>query len=260
MATKKKAELLDNLCASCGTALEPAWAFCGRCGAAIPADDESIRADGPLLQIVSTTQDHHDEAPTTSQVRETAASEVLPAPSVPAVVPATEEDAPPAAHPVESGRRRPWRIVLLAAVVAMALATASILLLNEVGTHDRLARTRQQLASTSSKLRDTATELATTQSTLMSTQSDLATRTTERDSARSQLSDVQNQLAGVKGTLSDAQSRVNLQSGQLTILKTCLAGVSTALDDNLNSDYSGALSALIAVESSCKQASQIAAG
>jgi hypothetical protein len=71
------------------------------------------------------------------------------------------------------------------------------------------------------------------------------------------LSTAQAQFRGVRTSLSDANGRINVQSGQIETLKSCLNGVSIALNDVAYNDYSGAVSALDAVRVSCRAAYKI---
>jgi hypothetical protein len=57
------------------------------------------------------------------------------------------------------------------------------------------------------------------------------------------LAEVKQRLGGVTNSLSDARSRLNIQSGQIETLKSCLNGVSTALTDVAYEDYTSAVSA-----------------
>jgi len=228
----------SELCPACQHELDPTWSFCGSCGTPRP-DGPAAPPTAELATVVTLPQ----TTPPTSQpvsLEDTAVIETV------VVDPVDDENEAMSPTPKSRWRRRLLTLgcaaVLLLAVVAVGLVVA-----NEIGTHHRLDRTRTELSATES-------QLASTRAKLGATTRDLAGRTTERDALQSQLNDVNTQLQGVRGTLSDTQNRVSLQAGQISSLKSCLNGVSTALSDAAYGDYSGAVGALDAVQISCRDA------
>jgi hypothetical protein len=241
-------------CLQCGTALEQAWEFCGACGA--PVSVPTAEAPKPVLRrskVVATTS--------TTVVDPVVPTVALPAETVEAVAPVIEvaETSPgtssTSARRLSIRQRWPWAVGVVAAVAILAL-----LVTNDLGTHSTLSRTKTNLASTRASLSSTRASLASTKTQLSDTQSQLAQRTTERDSLQSKLNATQTELTGVQGSLSQAQDRISLQAGQITTVKTCLSGIATTLDDDLNGDFSGGLSALEAVQPACQAAQNIVGG
>jgi hypothetical protein len=163
----------------------------------------------------------------------------------------------------QAGTRRRRLPILVATAVAIVLA-AGLLAANDIGAHGQLSATRRHLAHARATLTATRSQLNSTHHRLASTRSDL-TRTNSRltsanaDKAQltTQLASTQQELTGVRGSLSDTQNQLNLQAGQLEIVKTCLSGFATALDADLNGDYSSGLAALQSVESACREASKL---
>jgi septal ring factor EnvC (AmiA/AmiB activator) len=207
---------VHDLCATCGSVVDPTWAFCGVCGAANepgPQDTASVP----------------DEATVTER-------------------------------PYRDTHWLTWRRLAVGAAVIII----GVLVLNDIGTHERLFDTRTALAVARDDLRDTRgrltttqRELAGTQGRLASTESELSARTKERDDLRAQVDTKNSELVGVRGSLTAAEGRVNLQASHIETLKSCLNGVSEALVHAARGDYSAALAALRSVEVSCDRAYEL---
>jgi chromosome segregation ATPase len=153
------------------------------------------------------------------------------------------------------GRWRRRGLIGGAVVMALALITAGVM--RDVGTRDRLAKTRHALEATRVDLKSTKALLASAQSELSSTQSQLTSRTGERDQLKKDLDAKIAELSGVRGTLNQSENRVNIQAGQIETLKSCLNGVTNALVYAANSDYVSAVASLESVKVSCDNASKL---
>jgi hypothetical protein len=126
-------------------------------------------------------------------------------------------------------RRQRGRVVGVLTAGALVLGTSGILAANEIGTHSALASARAALAHTRH-------QLASTQA--------------QRDSYQAQLQQAQQNL-------SSAQSQVNLQAGQIGVLKTCLNGVLDSLGYAANNDYTDAIATINGVSGACTSASTL---
>ena len=164
---------------------------------------------------------------------------------------------------VAKPKRRSPLIAAIAGAVAVAIAVA-LLGVNDAGAHSRLTKTRGNLASTQSTLTATKADLGSTQQHLSATQQHLSATKADLDTAnatKARLHDAlvstQQELSGVRGNLANTQNQLNLQAGQMSVLKTCLSGVATAFSADLDGDYSAALAALDSVESACREASAL---
>jgi hypothetical protein len=261
-----------RLCPRCGSESGPGWAFCEICGEALSASEslteEAERSHGPAVRSHDA---YHSPEPTPSDPGEpqAMASSDLDAGQGAEQQPRYEADEtaalmlPVSAFPddalsvetaAEPGPKSHRRTLLgrlaigLAFAIVIAAATVGWIQYNH--TQDRLGVTRHQLndvkhslAFKEDQLSATRSELSTTQGTLKTTQDDLSK--TKADLAKSQ------------GSLSNAQDRLDLQAGQIDTLQTCLHGVSEALSDVAYGAYDAAVSALSAVDSSCRKASSI---
>jgi hypothetical protein len=159
---------------------------------------------------------------------------------------------PPQQHPLtgrlDNYRRRPSRRTLLigvGATIVVALIAASVTF--QMHTRNSLHRSEAQLASTQRQLANRSARLVTTQALLTEANTELTSQTAK-------LKESEDDLDGVRGTLADAKSKMNLQASQIKTLKTCLGGVSDALNYVASDDYDSALAALDAVQGSCHTA------
>ena len=208
-------------CAQCGQPIAGSARFCGACGAVAP-DPEAAVSPIPFPRI----------------------------------------DTEPETRPVELGEfTRPSRrrvvVPILWTVLAATLVSAALLGWNDVQTHHHLTATHGHLTSARSSLTRVGADLSATQTRLAATQSELDTTQADLDQTKQSLAAVKQRLGGVSNSLSDAKSRLNVQSGQIETLKSCLNGVSLALSDAAYGDYSSAVSALDAVRVSCDAAYKI---
>lgn len=255
-----------SFCPKCGEALVLGWAYCQGCGASTAAS--------ALPSPVGAQPASHETQLAAAAVGPTPVADEWPASSSsspePVADPAgSEDDAPSAgdtltddaaetsvlpglvAGAVEStpeqsqGRRRQ---VLIALGAVCALAALVVTTLHILGTHDRLNRTRTNLASTRATLEDTRADLSATKGELSETKSDLTTRTSERDA-------LQGELDITKSNLSDARGKVDLQASVIEDLRYCLDGVAEAMVDLADGYWSSAIYALDRVEPACKRAS-----
>lgn len=142
-------------------------------------------------------------------------------------------------------------IGILAVLVLAALGVAAFTIVNLDSTLDdaeaSLVAAESQLSNTRSTLEGTESELSTTKTDLRQSERD-------RDQLEERVRNLVLDLRGVRGTLRKAEDRVELQSGQIDTLKTCLNGVSLALDAVIYLEYREAARALQAVESECNEA------
>jgi hypothetical protein len=223
-----------TVCTACATPGRSGEKFCATCGMMMAA----TMVTAPEA-IPTTTPGNTFAAPHTTTV--------------------TERQLAPA-HTVT--KQRPgWLLGLTAAAVVIAIA---LLAVNDAATHGGLAATHRKLsateatlASTNLKLSSTRTQLTSTQHELSTNKSSLASANSAKAQLRTQLSSTQAQLAGVRGNLSETQNQLNLQAGQLAIVKTCLSGFATALNADLSGDYSSGLAALQSVQTACQEASTL---
>ena len=214
------------LCPSCASPARPGETFCGVCGARV--------------------------APTPVAPAPVAAVTTLPT----AIVPQTDTL-------VAKPKNRSPFIMAIAGAVVVVVAVA-LLGINDAGAHSRLTKTRGNLASTQSTLTATKADLGSTQQHLSTTQQHLSTTKADLEVANATkvrlhdaLVSTQQELSGVRGNLTNTQNQLNLQAGQMAVLKTCLSGVATAFSADLDGDYSAALAALNSVESACREASAL---
>ena len=166
-------------------------------------------------------------------------------PNEAAALPASDPAAPLA--PDAGPRRNWWRLSAIIAACLALVAGATIVSLNDFGTHHTLHTTRMSLINTQTNLSNARATLASTESELTSAQVQLTSMTDQRNQLR-------NKLAGVRNSLNAAKNTLNLQAGQIAVLKTCLAGVNNALGYVLYNDYASAAAALDSVRVSCDNA------
>lgn len=212
-----------NHCPSCGTRLDESWDYCGNCGHLVREDQHAAPTE-PIGLSPQGTDEPRDMQPAGAS-------------------------AVPSAAPRE--RSRPgggWRRVLVI-VVVVVLVTAGVATASVAGY--RLNRT---LDHTEADLASRSRTLGETEQELEATRIDLQTTKRERDELRAKAEDLRLDLGGLRGTLQKAENKVELQAGQIGTLKTCLNGVSLALDAVIYLDYRGAARALQAVETECNEA------
>jgi hypothetical protein len=221
-------------CPSCGAEVERSWKHCRTCGASLRSDEEATGTESRSVIALASNADLTAEA----------------------VGPPPETEGSEAAVPEPPPSRERKVFVVGAVVVAVALLSTGVWYHLDVrtGLTRSLATTRSRLTSTSARLARSDADLATTRA-------DLVKRTAERDAARSSAAQLQkvkqalqNRIKGLRGSLQNSRQQVELQAGQIEVLKTCLGGVSVALTDVLQEDYLGAADALTAVQDQCNSA------
>ncbi len=165
------------------------------------------------------------------------------------------------AGPSENGRARRRRVTARGILGAVSLVVIAAILsvgaLGDLGVRHHLRTARQTLASSRNELAATTAQLTSMSEELRRAQLDLASRTKERDAARATVRNLRATIGRLQGRVGSLQGQTSLQAGQISVLKGCLSGVSVALDDVLNLDYSAAASALISVQSDCNTAFQL---
>lgn len=259
------------LCAICGAAAQAQDGTCPVCGAPL-AGGTLARPEPPAEPdgVDDTMVDPPGTDPVGTQVAPwrpgtpAPTSAVAPTPMV-APSPAGHDGPRSGTSPVASGPprfalvRATWnkRWVRRAVAVVMLLGVASPLVADDLRTRSRLDTTRERLHTTELRLTRTRADLDGTRRELASTRTELDARTRERDDLRARLDATNAELAGVRGSLSEAQSRLNLQAGQIATLKSCLSGVAQALIYVADGYYGLAASALEAVRVACEQASEL---
>ena len=156
------------------------------------------------------------------------------------------------AGPSENGRARRRRVtargILGAVSLVVIAAILSVRALGDLGVRHHLRTARQTLASSRNELAATTAQLTSMSEQLRRAQLDLDTRTRERDAARATVRNLRATIGRLQGRVGSLQGQTSLQAGQISVLRGCLSGVSVALDDVLNLDYSAAASALISVQ------------
>jgi hypothetical protein len=263
-----------SFCHECGETLVEGWSFCQWCGSAVGRSQpqrELITVGGPprrARQLVAAPDSPGSiEAPAVMAGPPAPDRRVAMSDQPTAAITTIEEmlgsewtseltsvippaDVPPT--PAKPGRSPRLAIVALAAFAAFAVL--SITASHIVGTHDRLNRTRDVLASTETDLKDTTTELNETRDDLSASQADLKERTSQRDAAQNKLSDTQAELDSTVASLDDARGKVDLQASVIEDLRTCLDGVASAAIYMADGYYMSALDELNRVEPACDRA------
>lgn len=221
-------------CPECRVHVDPEWRFCHACGSSLA--ERTAEMITPIAAAGGVTQPAPREEWTAER-------------STPATRPGTMSESP---EPTLRRSRWPSRLSLLFGLVVglLILALVAILATNDAGTHRSLTQTRTDLTSTRH-------QLSSSRSNLSTTEKQLAAITKQRDSLSLQLLAQTTTVTGLQNSLSNAQQQVDLQAGQISILKTCLQGVSNALSDVSIGDYLSAVSALDSVQVSCQSASAL---
>ena len=117
-----------------------------------------------------------------------------------------------------------------------------------------LRQTARTLAATQSEMQATEVHLENTTTKLDLTDARLDQTASQRDDLQQRVEEMRIDLKGLKGSLDEAQNTVQLQTGQIAVLKTCLDGVTEATSDILYGYYSAAINALTWVEDACNEA------
>jgi septal ring factor EnvC (AmiA/AmiB activator) len=166
------------------------------------------------------------------------------------------------AKPETKSSGGPSSKVIGAALVAFLVLAVGIFEFYSLDS--KLGKSNRTLTSTQTQLASARSDLAKVQASLQAANSKVRTLTKARDNLISSLHQTKAKLAkalsnlrGAKNNLSQAKNQIALQGGQIQTLKTCLGGVSVALNDVLNFNYNGAANALVSVESACQSAFQL---
>ena len=168
-----------------------------------------------------------------------------------------QRTAPETRSEPEPVRRSRVRRSLVALAGVGLVAGVAVLAVDDRGAHQQLTRTRGALHSTQATLHSTQAQLSQAQADLAGANADLTRTKASLSSVQATLKTKEQALAGVQNSLTDAKNSVTVQAGQIETLKSCLNGVRIALSDVAYGDYSGALSALDAVQVSCNAADSI---
>ncbi|MPZ99749.1 MAG: hypothetical protein GEU80_10515 [Dehalococcoidia bacterium] len=264
-------------CPRCGGQSEGGWKFCHHCGQDLRPGSSELEAGGSSAGVASEAA---RRAPAAAVLqRSLSATGVAVATGgrhrAPERTAAPASVVTPEADTGRRSRRPRWLVALGALAVVATLAAFAALGLFAFNTHSQLDDTTAELLATSGTLEDTRATLSATEADLtqrseelVSLQADLddtaATldrRTAERDEARDELDAAETEIAGLQGSLDETQGdlatqqqRATLQSGQIAVLKDCLAGVSLSLQYLAYEYWDEAIWALEAVEYSCDQA------
>lgn len=156
--------------------------------------------------------------------------------------------ASPGVSAADFRRQRVWMIRVLASGLGTALCLGLVLSLVTAASHDRSARMAlkgsvERLARTEVQLLEASTELRLSRSEAKGLKKDLRQATLQLDRA--------------SASIERAGRRVELQAGQIDVLRRCLKGVSSALNYVAMSDYYSAYAALVEVESVCQRAGRL---
>jgi hypothetical protein len=140
----------------------------------------------------------------------------------------------PEADAIARRRRFPpgWRLTVAIVAALVVVTLIGFLSANDFGTHDQLSKTRTALASTKSQLSASQSQL---------------------QQARSQLSSTRKQISSLQGSVSNVQDAVGVQASVTGLLKTCLGGVSQALENVLNGHLESGLLAIESVQGTCQK-------
>jgi hypothetical protein len=243
-------------CESCGSKIDGRWTTCRSCGVHLQRKTESQVAVGAkdlrLTSLVATTNGHSREL-STGTIAHT--GNVLTKEAGVAILPPTTTDRGyvPDADVSYLGAERTKGVEKRGVFrLRNLLIAASILLIVAL-----LSSAAFAYSGLRSDLRTTEGDLASNKKQLAVTQGDLKSMTSERDGLKTQLSSANNELTGVKTTLTDAQNKVELQSGQIDTLKSCLNGVTSALIYIAEGYFEVAIGALNAVSVSCESADKL---
>ncbi len=129
-----------------------------------------------------------------------------------------------------------------------------------VGTRNSLNDTRSRLATTVAELGSVTASLGRAVSALSATQGKLASSQSVAHQLQGSLASARQSLTVIQGTLTTTQGMVFLEGGQISVLRTCLSGVTRALNQQSVGDQNGALASLQGAAASCAEAQTAAAG
>jgi hypothetical protein len=127
---------------------------------------------------------------------------------------------------------RGWRLTVATVAALVVVTLLGFLSANDSGTHDQLSKTRTALASTKRQLSASKSQL---------------------QQAQSQLSSTRKQINSLQGSVSNVQNAVGVQASVTGLLKTCLGGVSQALENVLNGHLKSGLLAIESVQGTCQK-------
>ena len=141
-----------------------------------------------------------------------------------------------------------WVWMAALGVASLVVCTAlGLLIADQVATNGRFDRTRTSLQSAQRHLAAVDTALATAHA-------DLGRATTSVGNDTTALAQVNSELKGAQAALASAKAHVVAQSSLIGSLRTCLGGVTRALNSLAVGKRARALSDLHAVATSCSDA------
>lgn len=234
---RDRAEAEAKACPGCGSRCDTGWAYCEVCGIALPVGQRATelpRREG-AAQKAGDVVDRRGARAGSLAAHRGIGSGVASSPTAEAL-------APP---------RRSRRVRIAVGMLIASLAGAALTgWIQYDHAQGRFIESRHQLSETKGLLISADEQLGLTRDELATDKSALA-------SAEAELSRTKQDLVKSQGSLDNAKDRLNLQASQIDTLQTCLRGVSEALSDVAYGDYEGAVSALDAVRTSCRKASNI---
>lgn len=152
------------------------------------------------------------------------------------------------------------RIVGVVAAVVVVVGANVVAGRDLAAMHTAAARTRRGQTATATRLRTRRAHLAAAISDVEATGVALVARSGERDRLRASVGLTVSALAAVRHDLGAAFARLVAQSDQITVLTTCLQGVSQAMNGLAVGDGADGLGALRAVAGACQRATSVGAG
>ncbi|MEX0991849.1 MAG: zinc-ribbon domain-containing protein [Actinomycetota bacterium] len=227
-------------CPNCGADARDEWEFCETCGARMdavagqPAATPTGTAALPVTGAVPAGQ----STPPTTEASATRSIEPMPATAT-----STWTAAPAGASSGSWLARNLWFLIGGALIVVILL----LVTMAWMGTRGDLDDVTGELANTEASLLGAESERDSLEIDVGQLEDDLS-------AADDTIDDLQRKVKGQESTIKQTKTRIELQAGQIDVLRRCLGGIIAALNAPTQQE---AINDLVGVQSACEQADKL---
>ncbi len=226
-------------CPNCGADARDDWEFCETCGARMDAaaDQPGGTPTGTAPPATGTAPGDRS-APPMTEGSTTRSIEPMPATAT-----STWTASPAGTSSGSWFARNLWFLIGGAVLVVILL----VMTMAWMGTRGKLDDVEGDLASTEASLLGAESERDSLAIDVTQLEDDLA-------ASEDMVDDLKRKVKGQESTIRQTKSRIELQAGQIDILRRCLGGIIAALSAPTQQQ---AIDELVAVQSACEQADKL---
>ena len=171
------------------------------------------------------------------------------------ILPAADESLTPRKGVAKHPQSHSIIVSAVLGIAVLSLLASTLIIQNHLNsTRTHLAMTQSHLKASKKRIGHLKTNISSLKQSLKTANDGISLQQLAIGGLNNDKQSLNSSLQGTQAALGSANATMNIQSGQIEVLKTCLSGIASAMDALINSYYDAVYADLESVQGACQTA------